>query len=164
MLSYVLSLNAAQVTFSSGISLTPQMNEVNAFEFDSDEYNQQVTDFALVSPAANNGEELIYLGAYQNVGYDSESDANTIAVELQNLNTDQAVTAGVSLVLSGGMKMTWDLTWDTSVALNNIVLFGLVDDQSLIINGSNVNLSNSSSDSIGPVSYTHLTLPTTPYV
>ncbi|MAV75476.1 MAG: hypothetical protein CL691_02480 [Cellvibrionales bacterium] len=149
MLSCAVSINAAQVNFTGGTSSTLYINQVNAFEFNSVEYNLHVKDFALVSPEANNGEELIYLGAYQNIGYDPESDMNTIAVDLQNLNTDQAVTAGVSLVLSGGRKMTWDLTWDTSVALNSIVLFGLVDDQSLIINGSNVNLSNSSSDSIG---------------
>ncbi|HCH19755.1 MAG TPA: hypothetical protein DEX33_00035 [Cellvibrionales bacterium] len=148
MLSSAVSINAAQVNFTSGTSSTPSMNQVNAFEFDSAEYNQHVTDFALVSPDANNGEELIYLGAYQNVGYDSESDVNTIAVDLQNLNTDQAVTAGVSLVLSGGRKMTWDLTWDTSVALNSIVLFGLKD-QSLIINGTAVDLSDMSSSVLG---------------
>ena len=45
--------------------------------------------------------------------------------------------------------MTWDLTWDTSVALNSIVLFGLVGDQALIVNGSPINLASSSSDSFG---------------
>ena len=89
------------------------------------------------------------MGAYQNIGYDSASDVNTIAFDLQNLHVDQAVTAGDSLVLSGGRKMTWDLTWDTSGALNSIILFGLIDDQSMIFNGSDVNLSHLSSDSLG---------------
>ncbi|MDG2473126.1 MAG: hypothetical protein P8M71_08460 [Pseudomonadales bacterium] len=149
MMSSAVSINAAQVNFTSGTLSTPSTNQVNAFEFDSAEYNQHVTDFALVSAEANNGEELIYLGAYQNIGYDSASDVNTIAVDLQNLNTDQAVTAGVSLVLSGGREMTWDLTWDASVTLNSIVLFGLAGDQSLIINGKAVDLSDLSSSVLG---------------
>ena len=149
MFSCVASVNAAQVSFSSGISSTPQVNEVNAFEFGSNEYGQRETDFALVSPEANNGEELIYLGAYRNIGYSADAAVNTINVNLQNINLDQTNTGPVSLVLSGGREMTWDLTWDTSVILNNIVLFGLVGNQSLVVNNSPINLANSSSDSFG---------------
>ena len=146
-----VSLNSfgAQVSFSSGVSSTWQVNEVNTFEFGSAEYLQRETDFALVSPEANNGEELIYLGAYRNVGYSSNAAVNTINVDLQNINTSQTITAPVSLVLAGGRQMTWDLTWNTSVALNSIVLFGLVGDQSLIINDTAVDLASSYSDSFG---------------
>ena len=145
-LSLCVSLNSfgAQISFSSGISSIPQVNEVNAFEFGSAEYLQRETDFGLVSPEANNGEELIYLGAYQNVGYSSNPLVNTINVDLQNINPSQTNTAPVSLVLAGGRQMTWDLTWNDSVALNSIVLFGLVADQSLIINGTAVDLSDMS--------------------
>ena len=150
MFSCVVSVNAAQVSFSSGSTSTPNTNEVNGFALNSDEYDQRETDFALVSPEANNGEELIYLGAYQNVGYsDADAAVNTINVNLQNTNSDQTNTGPVSLVLSGGRQMTWDLTWDTSVALNSIVLFGLVGDQSLIINDTAVDLASSNSDSFG---------------
>ena len=144
MFSCVVSVNAAQVSFSSGSTSTPTTNEVNGFALNSDEYEQRETDFALVSPEANNGEELIYLGAYQNVGYSADAAVNTINVDLQNINPSQTNTEAVSLVLAGGRQMTWNLTWDTSVALNNIVLFGLVADQSLIINGTAVDLSDMS--------------------
>ena len=149
MFSCVVSVNAAQVSFSSGSTSTPNTNEVNGFALNSDEYEQRETDFALVSPEANNGEELIYLGAYQNVGYSADAAVNTINVDLQNINPSQTNTEAVSLVLAGGRQMTWNLTWDTSVALNNIVLFGLVADQSLIINGTVVDLSDMSNSVLG---------------
>ena len=149
MFSCVISVNVAQVSFSSGVSSNPQANEVNTFEFGSAEYVQRETDFALVSPEANNSEELIYLGVYKNIVYSADAAVNSINVNLQNSNLDQTNTGPVSLVLSGGRQMTWDLTWNASVALKSIVLFGLVGDQSLIVNGSPINLASSSSDSFG---------------
>jgi len=149
MFSCVISVNAAQVSFSTGVSSNPQANEVNTFEFGSAEYLQREVDFALVSPQANNSEELIYLGVYRNIGYSPNAVVNTINVNLQNTNLDETNTGPVSLVLSGGRQMTWDLTWDASVALNRIVLFGLVGDQSLIINDTAVDLASSNSDSFG---------------
>lgn len=148
MFSCVVSVNAAQVSFSSGSTSTPNTNEVNDFALNSDEYERRETGFALVSPEANNGEELIYLGAYQNVGYSADAAVNTINVDLQNINSSQTNTDAVSLVLAGGRQMTWNLTWDTSVALNSIVLFGLKD-QSLIINSTAVDLSDMSSSVFG---------------
>lgn len=147
MFSCVVSVNAAQVSFSSGRTSTPNTNEINDFALNSDEYEQRETDFALVSSEANNGEELIYLGAYQNIDY-AASAVNTINVDLQNINLSQTNTGAVSLVLTGGRLMTWNLTWDTSVALNSIALFGL-NDQSLIINGTVVDLSDMSSSVLG---------------
>ena len=147
MFSCVVSVNAAQVSFSSGSTSTPNTNEVNDFVLNSDEYEQRETDFALVSTEANNGEELIYLGVYQNIDY-AAATVNTINVDLQNINLSQTNTGAVSLVLTGGRQMTWNLTWDTSVALNSIVLFGL-NDQSLIINSTAVDLSDMSSSVFG---------------
>lgn len=149
-----VSVNAAQVNFEDSQSSVRYMNHTNDFKFNSDDYQAREIDYALVAPQANNGEELIYLGAYQNIGYDSAGGENTISVDLQNINQDQTNTGGVSLVLSGGQQMTWDLTWDTTVALNSIILFGLVGEkdmprQSLIINGSAVDLTNLSNNELG---------------
>ena len=149
MFSCVASVNAAQVSFSSGSTPTPNTNEVNGFALNSDEYKQRVTDFALVSPEANNGEELIYLGVYQNIDY-AAAAVNTINVDLQNINLSQTNTGAVSLVLTGGRQMTWNLTWDTSVALNSIVLFSLDDaGHSLIINDTTVDFSDMSNSDLG---------------
>ena len=45
--------------------------------------------------------------------------------------------------------MTWDLTLDDSVDLNSIVLFGLVGDQSLLINNTTIDLINNSNSFLG---------------
>ena len=149
MFSCIASIHAAQVSFLSGSTSTPYTNEVNDFEINSEEYDQRETNFALVSPESNNGEELIYLGAYQNMGFSLEESVKTISVDVKNVTETQTNTGGVSLVLSGGREMIWDVTWDTSVALNSIVLFGLAGNQSLIINGTPIDLSDMSSSVLG---------------
>ena len=151
LLSCAVSINAAQVSFQVGQSHPSasgyQMNVTNDLEYASTEYDEYVSDFALVSPQANDGEELIYLGAYQNISYSADPAVDTINVDIQNTNSSLANTGAVSLILSGGRQVKWDLTWDTSVDLKSIILFALDEDEkhSLAINGENINLISMSS-------------------
>ena len=102
----------------------------------------------LVNPEDNNGgEELIYLGAYKNSEFNSSGGVlNEIQVDLNNLNPDNpngiaGATGDVSLVLSAGASLAWDISVDDNVELNSIFIFS-ISDQSLTINNQSVDLSS----------------------
>ena len=101
----------------------------------------------LVNPEENGGEELIYLGAYKNSDFNSSGGVlNEIQVDLNNLNPDNpngiaGATGDVSLVLSAGASLAWDISVDDNVELNSIFIFS-ISDQSLTINNQSVDLSS----------------------
>ena len=110
-----------------------------------DEYSESL---GLVNPEDNNGgEELIYLGAYKNSEFNSSGGVlNEIQVDLNNLNPDNpngiaGATGDVSLVLSAGASLAWDISVDDNVELNSIFIFS-ISDQSLTINNQSVDLSS----------------------
>ena len=106
-----------------------------------DEYSESL---GLVNPEDNNGgEELIYLGAYKNSEFNSSGGVlNEIQVNLNNLNPDNPNGTGdVSLVLSAGASLAWDISVDDNVELNSIFIFS-ISDQSLTINNQSVDLSS----------------------
>ena len=110
-----------------------------------DEYSESL---GLVNPEDNNGgEELIYLGAYKNSEFNSSGGVlNEIQVDLNNLNPDNpngiaGATGDVSLVLSAGASLAWDISVDDNDELNSIFIFS-ISDQSLTINNQSVDLSS----------------------
>ena len=129
--------------FFSGQSHNVFKNFVKDEAFD--EYSESL---GLVNPEDNNGgEELIYLGAYKNSEFNSSGGVlNEIQVDLNNLNPDNlngiaGATGDVSLVLSAGASLAWDISVDDNVELNSIFIFS-ISDQSLTINNQSVDLSS----------------------
>ena len=71
---------------------------------------------------------------------------NEIQVDLNNLNPDDSngiagATGDVSLVLSAGASLAWNLSVDDNIELNSIFIFS-ISDQSLTINNQSVDLSS----------------------
>ena len=99
----------------------------------------------LVDPGDNGGEELIYLGAYRNSAFfDSTNPNNDIQVDLNNLNVvdgNAGLTGDVSLVLSAGVALDWNLTIADNIEVNSIFIFSVAD-QTLSINNQSVDLSS----------------------
>jgi len=126
---------AAQVTYSNGISDGLSSSIVNPYEFESDEYNNFVEEYGIHSSMGNDGQELIYLSAENN--HHTDNEIKELDVNIINTNGTSQNTESVSLVLSGGAKILWDITVDDSVSLKNIFLFGLTT-QSVNFNGTPV--------------------------
>ena len=122
----------------------------NVFKnFVKDEVFQQYgEDLGMVNPEDNGGEELIYLGAYRNSAFFDLTDQNNdIQVDLNNLNVvdgsgNAGLTGDVSLVLSAGVALDWDLTIADNIEVNSIFIFSVAD-QTLTINDQSVDLSSS---------------------
>ena len=150
-----VSASAALVTID-----TPANGDASSYFFSSQSHNvfknlvkDEVFDeysesLGLVNPEDNNGgEELIYLGAYKNSAFNSSGGVlNEIQVDLNNLNPDNpngiaGATGDVSLVLSAGASLAWDISVDDNVELNSIFIFS-ISDQSLTINNQSVDLSS----------------------
>tara|TARA_B110000879_G_scaffold41625_1_gene58698 strand:- start:376 stop:1233 length:858 start_codon:yes stop_codon:yes gene_type:complete len=150
-----VSASAALVTID-----TPANGDASSYFFSSQSHNvfknlvkDEVFDeysesLGLVNPEDNNGgEELIYLGAYKNSEFNSSGGVlNEIQVDLNNLNPDNpngiaGATGDVSLVLSAGASLAWDISVDDNVELNSIFIFS-ISDQSLTINNQSVDLSS----------------------
>jgi len=99
----------------------------------------------LVDPGDNGGEELIYLGAYRNSAFfDSTNPNSDIQVDLNNLNVvdgNAELTGDVSLVLSAGVALDWNLTIADNIEVNSIFIFSVAD-QTLTINEHSIDLSS----------------------
>ena len=121
----------------------------NVFKnFVKDEVFQQYGEnLGLVDPTENGGEELIYMGVYKNSAFNSSSGVqNEIQVDLNNLNVQDSngiagATGDISLVLSAGDSLAWNLSIDDNIGLNSIFIFS-ISDQSLTINNQSVDLSS----------------------
>ena len=149
-----VSASAALVTID-----TPANGDASSYFFSGQSHNvfknfvkdevfqQHGESLGLVNPEENGGEELLYLGAYINSTFnDSNGVQNEIQVDLNNLNPidgsgDAGLTGGVSLVLSAGQSLAWNLSVDDNINLNSIFIFS-INDQSLTINNQSVDLSS----------------------
>ena len=149
-----VSASAARVSMT-----TPAAEGAASYEFKGQTHNvfknfikdevfqQHGESLGLVNPEENGGEELLYLGAYINSTFnDSNGVQNEIQVDLNNLNPidgsgDAGLTGGVSLVLSAGQSLAWNLSVDDNINLNSIFIFS-INDQSLTINNQSVDLSS----------------------
>lgn len=145
-----MSASAARVTMN-----TPAVGGDSSYLFSGQSHNvfknfvkdevfaQHSENLGLVDPVDNGGEELVYLGAYKNSEFNSSAGVlNEIQVDLNNLNPDNPNGTGdVSLVLSAGASLAWDVSIDDNVELNSIFIFS-ISDQSLTINNQSVDLSS----------------------
>lgn len=156
----ILAVIASVSASAARVSMTTPANGASSYEFSGQSHNvfknfvkdevfqQYGESLGLVNPEENGGEELLYLGAYINSTFnDSGGVQNAIQVDLNNLNPidgsgDSELTGGVSLVLSGGQSLAWNLNIDDNIDLNAIFIFS-VSDQSLTINNQSVDLTSS---------------------
>ncbi len=124
-----------------GQSYDVYVNEENNEALGSAAYNQRRDDFGLVNAADNaNSEELIFLGAHENIDHFSTGGAsNDVSVQLNNINAGNAATGDVSLVISGAEALDWNITLEAggNINLKTIYVFGL-EPQSLTINGESL--------------------------
>jgi hypothetical protein len=152
-----VSANAARVSMT-----TPAADGAASYEFEGQTHNvfknfikdevfqQHSESLGLVTSEENGGEELLYLGAYRNSAFDDVTNPNNdIEVDLNNLNAvdgngNAGLTGDVSLVLSGGVALNWDLTIADNIEVNSIFIFSIAD-QTLTINDQSVDLSSSNS-------------------
>ena len=152
-----VSANAARVSMT-----TPAADGAASYEFEGQTHNvfknfikdevfqQHSESLGLVTSEENGGEELLYLGAYRNSAFDDVTNPNNdIEVDLNNLNVvdgngNAGLTGDVSLVLSGGAALNWDLTIADNIEVNSIFIFSIAD-QTLTINDQSVDLSSSNS-------------------
>jgi hypothetical protein len=152
-----VSANAARVSMT-----TPAADGAASYEFEGQTHNvfknfikdevfqQHSESLGLVTSEENGGEELLYLGAYRNSAFDDVTNTNNdIEVDLNNLNVvdgngNAGLTGDVSLVLSGGVALNWDLTIADNIEVNSIFIFSIAD-QTLTINDQSVDLSSSNS-------------------
>lgn len=152
-----VSANAARVSMT-----TPAADGAASYEFEGQTHNvfknfikdevfqQHSESLGLVTSEENGGEELLYLGAYRNSAFDDVTNPNNdIEVDLNNLNVvdgngNAGLTGDVSLVLSGGVALNWDLTIADNIEVNSIFIFSIAD-QTLTINDQSVDLSSSNS-------------------
>ena len=152
-----VSANAARVSMT-----TPAADGAASYEFEGQTHNvfknfikdevfqQHSESLGLVTSEENGGEELLYLGAYRNSAFDDATNPNNdIEVDLNNLNVvdgnaNAGLTGDVSLVLSGGAALNWDLTIADNIEVNSIFIFSIAD-QTLTINDQSVDLSSSNS-------------------
>ena len=150
-----VSANAARVSMT-----TPAADGAASYEFEGQTHNvfknfikdevfqQHSESLGLVTSEENGGEELLYLGAYRNSAFDDVTNPNNdIEVDLNNLNAvdgngNAGLTGDVSLVLSGGVALNWDLTIADNIEVNSIFIFSIAD-QTLTINDQSVDLSSS---------------------
>ena len=150
-----VSANAARVSMT-----TPAADGAASYEFEGQTHNvfknfikdevfqQHSESLGLVTSEENGGEELLYLGAYRNSAFDDVTNPNNdIEVDLNNLNAvdgngNAGLTGDVSLVLSGGVALNWDLTIADNIEVNSIFIFSVAD-QTLSINNQSVDLSSS---------------------
>ena len=156
-ISVLILAAVASVTASAAIVTidTPADGDASSYVFSGQSHNvfknfvkdevfaQHSESLGLVDPVDNGGEELIYLGAYKNSEFNSSGGVlNEIQVDLNNLNPDNPNGTGdVSLVLSAGASLAWDISVDDNVELNSIFIFS-ISDQSLTINNQSVDLSS----------------------
>ena len=156
----ILAVIASVSASAARVSMTTPANGASSYEFSGQSHNvfknfvkdevfqQYGESLGLVNPEENGGEELLYLGAFINSTFnDSGGVQNAIQVDLNNLNPidgsgDSELTGGVSLVLSGGQSLAWNLNIDDNIDLNAIFIFS-VSDQSLTINNQSVDLTSS---------------------
>jgi hypothetical protein len=152
-----VSANAARVSMT-----TPAADGAASYEFEGQTHNvfknfikdevfqQHSESLGLVTSEEKGGEELLYLGAYRNSAFDDVTNPNNdIEVDLNNLNVvdgngNAGLTGDVSLVLSGGVALNWDLTIADNIEVNSIFIFSIAD-QTLTINDQSVDLSSSNS-------------------
>jgi hypothetical protein len=152
-----VSANAARVSMT-----TPAADGAASYEFEGQTHNvfknfikdevfqQHSESLGLVTSEENGGEELLYLGAYRNSAFNDVTNPNNdIEVDLNNLNVvdgngNAGLTGDVSLVLSGGVALNWDLTIADNIEVNSIFIFSIAD-QTLTINDQSVDLSSSNS-------------------
>ena len=146
-----VSASAAHVTMTTpategGTSYLFKGNTHNVFKNFVKEELMQIheTNLGLVTPAENDGEELIYLGTHSTSNFsDPINPQNTVEVNLNNLNPDNGSGAGltgdVSLVLSAAESLSWDISIAENVDVNAIFIFS-TSTQSLIINEQSVGL------------------------
>jgi len=155
----ILAVIASVSASAAHVSMTTPANGASSYEFSGQSHNvfknfvkdevfqQHGESLGLVNPEENGGEELLYLGAYINSTFnDSNGVQNEIQVDLNNLNPidgsgDAGLTGGVSLVLSAGQSLAWNLSVDDNINLNSIFIFS-ISDQSLTINNQSVDLSS----------------------
>ncbi|MDA8962747.1 hypothetical protein N9F42_01225 [Pseudomonadales bacterium] len=157
ILAVIASVSASAARVSM---ITPAAEGASSYMFNGQSHNvfknfvkdevfeEYSESLGLVSPEDNNGgEELIYLGAYKNSEFNSSGGViNEIQVDVNNLNPDNpngiaGATGDVSLVLSAGASLAWDISVDDNVELNSIFIFS-ISDQSLTINNQSVDLSS----------------------
>ena len=123
-------------------------NIVNDEEFGTLDYLDRRTELGLVNALVNDGEELIYLSAFRNSAFDSSNGSNNkVVVALQNDNpaptedSERPMTDGVSLVLSGGESLLWNITIDRNVTLNSIFIFS-PNNQTVVLSSNEVDFDN----------------------
>jgi len=150
-----VSASAARVSMT-----TPAAEGAASYEFEGQTHNvfknfikdevfqQHNESLGLVTSEENGGEELLYLGAYRNSAFVDETNPNNdIQVDLNNLNVvdgsgNAGLTGDVSLVLSAGVALDWNLTIADNIEVNSIFIFSVAD-QTLSINNQSVDLSSS---------------------
>lgn len=155
----ILTFIASVTASAAHVSMTTPANGASSYEFSGQSHNvfknfvkdevfqQYGESLGMVNPEENGGEELLYLGAFINSTFnDSSGVQNEIQVDLNNLNPidgngDAGLTGDISLVLSGGQSLAWNLNIDDNIDLNSIFIFS-VNDQSLTINDQSVDLSS----------------------
>ena len=125
----------------AGITYDVYLNEENSELPGTTAYDQRRDDFGLVSPADNaNAEELIFLGAHENINhFSSNGTDNDVSVQLNNINAGNAATGDVSLVISGAEALDWVISLEAggNINLKTIYVFGL-EPQTLTINGESL--------------------------
>ena len=159
ILAVIASVSASAARVSM---ITPAADGAASYEFQGQTHNvfknfikdevfqQHSESLGLVTSEENGGEELLYLGAYRNSAFDDVTNPdNDIQVDLNNLNVvdgngNAGLTGDVSLVLSGGVALNWDLTIADNIEVNSIFIFSIAD-QTLTINDQSVDLSSSNS-------------------
>jgi hypothetical protein len=149
---FINGVQAAIVTYSDGVSTGVSNSIINTHEYGSIEYNNFVSDYGIHSSIDNGGHELIFLSSQNN--HHHHHEAKTLEVNLVNTNGTSQNTEDVSLVLSGGAPIIWDISSDRSVSLKNIFLFGL-STQAVNLNGSKAEFINSQSEYIDDVGLFH---------
>ena len=159
ILAVIASVSASAARVSM---ITPAADGAASYEFQGQTHNvfknfikdevfqQHSESLGLVTSEENGGEELLYLGAYRNSAFDDVTNPdNDIQVDLNNLNVvdgngNAGLTGDVSLVLSVGVALNWDLTIADNIEVNSIFIFSIAD-QTLTINDQSVDLSSSNS-------------------
>ena len=156
----ILAVIASVSASAAHVSMTTPANGASSYEFSGQSHNvfknfvkdevfqQHGESLGLVNPEENGGEELLYLGAYRNSAFVDETNPNNdIQVDLNNLNVvdgsgNAGLTGDVSLVLSAGVALDWNLTIADNIEVNSIFIFSVAD-QTLSINNQSVDLSSS---------------------
>ena len=154
---FISGVQSAIVTYSDANDSGISSSIVNPYEYRSTEYNNFVYDYGVHSAIHNGGHEFIYLSAEENF-HNSDQEVASLDVSIINTNGVDKNTGDVSLVLSGGSPLLWNISLDDSVTLKHIFIFGL-SPQSINLNGSPAEFISKQSVTISDVGLFHSSVP-----